>query len=133
MIAHVRTAALPERPALRITVAPPTGWRGFLVNLLKPLTDGVVTALQTHHGAVDHVVLARARGIDPALTPEELRVLLTELDRAPLGRGRLVVARAGGVQLLPADDQIVALDLRLTHCGEPGTVAVEATEAIPAG
>jgi hypothetical protein len=132
MTAHVRTARVPERYVLRITVAPPTGWRGLLVNLLKPLTDGVVAALQTHDGAVDDIVLARAPVIDPALTPEEMLVLLTEHDRAPLGSGRLAVARASGVQFLPADDQIVALELRLTRYAEPGTVVVEAADALPA-
>ena len=88
--------------------------------------------MQTHDGAVDDIVLARAPVIDPALTPEEMLVLLTEHDRAPLGSGRLVVARASGVQFLPADDQIVALELRLARYAEPGTVVVEAADALPA-
>lgn len=120
----------PERFVLRIAVSPPPGRRGGVIGLLKPLTDGVLAAMQTYDGAVDEAVLARVATVDPTLTADEFRDLLTQPADAPLGRGRLVVPRGGGVMWLPADDQIVALQLHLAPAEPPGTVVAEAALAV---
>lgn len=132
-VAHVRADTAPERFVLRIQVSPPSAWRGGLIGLLKPLTDGVVAAMQAYDGVVDEALLARAATVDPTLTVEEFRDLLTRPAGAPLGRGRMVVPRGAGVMWLPADDQIVALELHLAHAEPAGTVVVEAATAITTG
>ena len=132
-VAHVRTDTVPERFVLRVQVAPPSGWRGRLIGLLKPLPDGVVAAMQAYDGAIDEAVLARVATVDPTLTVEEFRALLTQPADAPLGRGRLVVPRGAGVMWLPADDQIVALQLHLAPAEPPGTVLAEASAAVATG
>ncbi|OLT18174.1 hypothetical protein BJF78_12050 [Pseudonocardia sp. CNS-139] len=122
--AAVRSAAVPGRLALRVTVAPPEGWRGSLAGLLKPLTDGLVAAVHAHEGPFDGLV-ERASAVDPDLTPGEFEALLQEPREAPLGRVRLVVRWGATLQWLPADDRIVALDVRLAPGHAPGTVTAE--------
>lgn len=115
----------PAAYALSITVSPPAGWRGSLSELIKPLTDGIVSALHSHAGPVDRIV-DRASSIDPTLTAGELTALLAQSRPAPLGAVRLVTPRAAGVQWLPADDGIVALDVRMAAGAGVGTVEARA-------
>ncbi|WP_300012645.1 hypothetical protein [Pseudonocardia sp.] len=115
----------PEAYALSITVSPPAGWRGSLSGLIKPLADGVVSALHNHADPVDQIV-DRASSIDPTLTTGELTALLARTGPAPLGTVRLLTPRGAGVQWLPADDGIVALDIRITSRIAPGTVKARA-------
>src|SRR3954452_23051766 len=60
--AHSNRQDPPDAYAVSITVAPPVHWRGNLSNLIKPLADGLVSALHSHMGHVDHV-LERASAI----------------------------------------------------------------------
>jgi hypothetical protein len=126
--AHAQTTTVPDRLALRVSVSPPERWRGSLASLVKPLTDGLIAAMHAHEGPVDPV-LGPAPTIDPDLTRDEFRALLLEPTRAPLGRVRLVVPWGTTLQWLPADDRIVALDIRLTTDRDPGTVTAEALMA----
>jgi hypothetical protein len=73
---------------------------------------------------MDHL-LERAPAIDPTLTSDEFAALLTESRPAPLGSVRLIVPWGSGVQWLPSDDRIVALDVRITR-SSPGTVEASA-------
>ena len=52
------TAGRPEPGpfALTLEITPPTGWRGSLITLLKPLADGVVSALHSHDGPLEAVL-----------------------------------------------------------------------------
>ncbi len=59
-----------------------------------------------------------------------MHALLPGHELSPLCRGQSVVARAAGV--FPADDQIVALEVRVVHDAVPETLIVE-TEAVPTG
>lgn len=115
----------PEAYALSITVSPPAGWRGSLSGLIKPLVDGIVSALHNHAGPVDQIV-DRASSIDPTLTPGELAAHLARTGPAPLGAVRLLTPWGAGVQWQPADDGIVALDVRITSGIAPGTVEARA-------
>jgi hypothetical protein len=130
--AHAQTIAVPERLALRVLVGPPEGWRDSLASLLKPLIDGLVAAMHAHEGPVDSVLLGRAPTINRDLTRDEFRTLLVEPTTAPLGRVRLAVRWGATLQWLPADDRIVALDIRLTTDIEPGAVTAEALTAAAA-
>ena len=124
------TSTVPERFALRLTVTPPSGWRGHLVSLLKPLTDGLLAAMHSHDE--DPALLAdRAPTIDDTFTPNEFRALLRH--PGPLGPTRLVVRRGNTLQWLPADDRIVALDARLAPDREAGTVHGEALAVVQSG
>ncbi|MDQ3987641.1 MAG: hypothetical protein M3291_00285 [Actinomycetota bacterium] len=131
--APVQTASVPDRFVLRITVSPPGGWRGSLVSLVKPLVDGLISAMHAHDDSSLAAVLSRSSSIDPDLTPTAFRALLKEPSVAPLGRVRLVVPWGTTLQWLPADDRIVALDIRLCTDREPGTVTAEAMSAVALG
>lgn len=115
---------------MRIAVTPPPGWRGSLAGLLKPLVDGLLSALHAHDGPVEPL-LDRAAAIDPSLTPDELGALLDGPQPAPLGRVALLVPRAAGVMWLPADDRVVALDVRRVTDAAPGSVTAGVAEALP--
>lgn len=125
LTAHSNRSEPPEAYALSITVSPPAGWRGSLSGLIKPLADGIVSALHTHAGPVDQIV-DRASSIDPTLTAGELTALLARTGPAPLGAVRLLTPWGAGVQCRPADDGIVALDVRITSRIAPGTVEASA-------
>jgi hypothetical protein len=118
--AHSSRDLPPVAYALTVTISPPPAWRGSVVNLVKPLADGIVSALHNPIGPVEHLV-DRAAHVDPTLTSNEFAGLLTERRPAPLGRVGLIVARGAGVQWLPADDAIVALDVRIVR-STPGAV-----------
>jgi hypothetical protein len=132
LTAHAQTTTVPERLALRVLVSPPEPWRGSLASMLKPLTDGLVAAMHAHLGPLDPELLERAPTINPDLIRDEFRTLLLEPTTAPLGRVRLAVPWGATLQWLPADDRIVALDIRLTTECEPGTVTAEALTAVAA-
>lgn len=68
--------------------------------------------------------------IVPAPTPAAPAALLAEPVTAPLGRAAFLFARSDGLQLSPADDAVVALDVRVVD-GEPGLVTAEALEVRP--
>jgi hypothetical protein len=125
---RVPVVDVPEHITVRMTIAPPPGWRGSLAGLLKPLVDGLLSAMQAHDGPVEPL-LDRASAIDPSLTADELQALLAGPRPAPLGRGTLLVPRATGVMWLPADDRVVALEVRRVADGPPGTVTAEVAEA----
>jgi len=129
--AHSNRQDPPDAYAVSITVAPPVHWRGNLSNLIKPLADGLVSALHSHMGHVDHV-LERASAIDPALTREEMDELLTRSRTAPLGTVRLAVPWGATVQWLPADDRIVALHVRIAPTAPAGSVEAHAHLVEPA-
>ena len=85
--AHSNRQDPPDAYALSITVAPPVRWRGNLSSLIKPLADGLVSALHSHRGPLDHV-LERASAIDPTLTPEEMDKLLDKIANSAAGYRR---------------------------------------------
>lgn len=87
-----------------------------LASLMKPLLDGVVASFHCHDGSGDLDLLAgRLAGQLGAGTPEVKRLLLkgpAALDARPL------VRRFGeGVQWNPADDRLVAVEIRMTKGG----------------
>jgi len=112
--------AVPERYGLRVSVTPPHHWRGSLADLLKPLVDGLVSAMHAHDGPLMSI-LERAAVIHPELTTAELQHHLTS-PATPLGPTRLVVPWRHTLQWLPADDHIVLLDARIETERRPGTV-----------
>ncbi|WP_181778839.1 PGN_0703 family putative restriction endonuclease [Pseudonocardia pini] len=129
LVAHTTSDIPPTAFAVRLTVSPPAGWRGRLIGLLKPLVDGVVSALHAHTGPIE-TVLDRAGGIDPSLSRSEFHELLTNPAVAPLGGVRLVVPWGQTLQWHPADDGIVVLDARLDPSSRPGRVTAEVCHAV---
>jgi hypothetical protein len=119
-----------EALSLRITVAPPVGWRSSLVELVKTLGDGLVSALHVHTGPLDPV-LNRAAVVEPGLTAAEFESHLTDPTPAALGGVNLVVPRASGLQWLPGDERIVVLDARLDPDASPGHVHAEVHTVSP--
>lgn len=125
---HEYNVTTPVAFLLRISVTPHAGWRGSLAGLLKPLADGVISAMHTHAGSTDDV-LPRAAGIDPTLTPADFAQLLHVPRDSALGAVRLVTPWRRTVQWHPADDHIVGLDVRLDTTRAPGTVVAHADRA----
>lgn len=68
---------VPNPYVLRLAVDPPEQWRGGLVGILKPLADGIASAIHTHSGPIDNIT-GRAATVDPHLSTEEFARLLTE-------------------------------------------------------
>lgn len=99
-----------------------------LVGLLKPLADGLIAAVHAYGSPVDDAILHRAPMIDPTLTGEVLRSLLIEPATAPLGCWRFVTPYRDGVMVSPADDRMVALDIRINQQRRPGAVTAEVVE-----
>jgi len=130
--AHARTAAVPDRFVMRVVVSPPERWRGSLAGLLTPMADGLISAVHAHEGPVKDTLLDRAGSIDPSLTPRELHDLLVDPDVAPLGRVRFLVVRGSGVMVLPADDRLVALDLRIVQDEPAGSITADIAQATTA-
>lgn len=125
-----RAAQVPARYGLRVRLTPPAGRQVRIAGKLKIVVDGLVAALQAHPPVTDPRVLDCSASLEPSLTPASLAALLAEPVTAPLGRAAFLFARAGGLQLSPADDPIVALDVRLSD-DEPGLVTAEAVEVHP--
>lgn len=127
LAAYRRGTDVPERYGLRVRLTPPPGQQVRVGGKLKAVVDGLVAALQAHGPIVDPRILERARSLEPGLDAAALRALLTEPAEAPLGRASFLFPRGDGLQLSPADDPIVALDVRVVD-GEPGLVTAEALD-----
>jgi hypothetical protein len=125
--AHTQSTSGPL--AVRVTVSPPVDWRGSLVSLLKPMIDGLISALHVHTGSLE-AVAARCTTVDPALGLSEFERLLTA-GESPLGTVRLVIPWGDTLQWHPADDRIVVLDVRLARTGPRHRVAAQISAAVP--
>lgn len=128
---HEHNDTTPEAYLLSISVNPPQQWRGALAGLLKPLADGIVSAMHAHTGPIDTVV-PRAGAVDPTLAPAEFEHLLRQPRPVALGHVRLVVPWGNTLQWLPADDHIVGLEIRITDGEAPGTITAQTCLAEPA-
>lgn len=129
---HQPNLTTPERFLLRIAVTPPLSWRGSLAGLLKPLADGLISAMHNHVGPTETVV-PRASTIDPTLTTAEFAHLLRDARPCALGAVRLVIPWGATLQWHPADDHIVGLQLRIDTTASPGAVVAEAHDAAATG
>lgn len=90
----------------RVEIEVPRSAAAHPVGILKPVLDGLVTALHVHDGSSMELVgprLAARLGI----TESEVGTLLMDGSRAPLGERRLVWPFRDGVQMNPADDLLV--------------------------
>lgn len=111
-------------------LVPPTAWFGMRVrirrgangpagatSMLKALLDGVISALHVHDGHdLDEIArrLERMLGAPAA----ELRTHLMDESAAVLGTRDLLWLRGANVQWNPADDGLVAAEVRIEN--EPG-------------
>jgi hypothetical protein len=120
---------VPDRYGLRIVVNPPASWRGSLATLLKPLADGLVSAMHAHRGPVD-AITSRASTISPELDEAEFREHLTPAC-TPLGALRVVAPWRDVLQWLPADDHIVVLRAHKSSSLAPGTVDAAVYSVVP--
>jgi hypothetical protein len=125
------TDKIPERFALTVALTPPMGSRMALVNVLKPLIDGLVASMHAYPVAIESQIITLLAEVEQSLSPRELTELLLIPDIAPLGRCRFIFQWGNGLMLSPADDRIVALDLRINSGGEPGVVAAQFTDVEP--
>jgi hypothetical protein len=107
---------IPRRPAYggyfgtRITVR--TASAVTAAQVIKPLLDGVVSALHTYVGTQLKVVADRLAE-QLAVRSVDIAGALVETGTAVLGERALVVPRATGVQWFPADDRCDACEVRV--------------------
>ncbi len=116
----VATGSLGSYFGLSVTVRPPAGTAPLnLVNLLKPVFDGVVSSFHQHDGTDDAELGRRVAGSLES-EPERVSQLLVDGSQAVLGSRRLLWRRGDGVQWGPADDRCVAGELLLGEVSEGG-------------
>lgn len=99
---------------LRLKLEVPHSLRIAPAQIVKPLVDGTIAALHCHDGtAVDD--LSQRVMTQIGVPQDKIAASLMDGRHAVLGSRRLLWPRAQGVQWNPADDQCVALDLRIEH------------------
>lgn len=119
---------------LRVTLRAPVSGTPRVIDLIKPLFDGVVTALHRHDGTAEAEVCARLAA-RLAAEPDEIAGLLREEYGTVLGVRRLVYLYGAGVMANPQDDWCFAgqLLLEAVEPGEPCELRVEFFAITPRG
>lgn len=113
-------SSVPSRFGVDVSIDVPAGSRCLVANVIKPLLDGVLSALHAHDCTkLDEV----AERISAALVADagEIRGYLTSNPLGVLGERTLVRPHGQGVQWNPADDGCVLAEVRLKagskwHC-----------------
>ncbi|MGE0569850.1 MAG: hypothetical protein AB7H85_11950 [Dehalococcoidia bacterium] len=95
-------------------------FRPTVVPLLKPVLDGLVTALHSHDGRDLDQICARLSTRLPILA-NEVSALLVHNPATLLGTRRLVWPFRDGLQLNPADDRLAAAEFAVTLSGDGET------------
>jgi len=124
---HENAASLAgEEYGLRVTLRTPTPGVPRAIDLIKPLFDGVVTALHRHDGTAEAEVCARLAAL-LAVDPGEISLLLHEERGTVLGLRRLVFLYGAGMMANPQDDMCFAgqLLLEAVEATAPSEVLVE--------
>jgi hypothetical protein len=104
-----------ERFGVRVSVSAPVTVEPAL--LMKPVLDGLISALHAHDGSAIELVADRlARSI--SVEPHVVRALLLDEDWAVLGTRKLLWPRGESVQWNPADDACVACELIVVQSNE---------------
>lgn len=107
---------LPEHPlaqfGLCITVTVPDTTTITLAPLIKPIIDGVVSALHAYRGT-EIEQISRHLGLELGQTPAMIANLLQQPDRAPLGERQVVRTYRNSVKWDPADELCLAAELFL--------------------
>ena len=100
-----------------IVLSGPPSLPSGLHNVLKPMLDGVIAALQRHDGSnLDTVATRLAEELDAE--PERVFNLLTTDAVDVVGESQLVRPYRAGLQWNPADDRCVAVRLRRVAKGD---------------
>jgi hypothetical protein len=115
---------------LRIVAHAPGDGAGDAASLVKPLVDGVVSALHRHDGH-DLDELSRRLAFLHGIGPAAARELLVDDQTAALGTRRLLWRRSGGVQWDPGDDACVVGELRLERGAPAWALSGELFEVEP--
>lgn len=101
----------PGRPyGLRLLLELPSGTPAAPAGLVKPLLDGVISALHRHDGSA-LAELSRRVATQLHASAEQVAAMLVDESNVILGSRRLLWARAAGVQWNPADDLCLATEL----------------------
>ncbi len=100
--------------ALDLELRVPAAWGPAVISIVKPLVDGLISALHTHDGSDEALVVERLAG-----QLEErgavVRARLADRGRAVLGVRRLLWPWRDGVQWNPADDRCRAARIRVAR------------------
>lgn len=104
-----------------IVITGPAVLPSGLHNVLKPLLDGVIAALQ-HHDGTNLDIVSERLAVGLGCPAQEVADLLSAPGAAVLGATRLVRPYRDGVQWNPADDRCVAI--RVQHVIDAGRPTV---------
>jgi hypothetical protein len=115
LVAHLQSNAFDQQPfALRLTLGIPAEVSSRPANLIKPIFDGVISALHQHDGS-DIMELSSRVAADLKRSPDEIHTLLSSSVGAVLGPHPLLHRFGAGVQWNPRDDLCMAGELLITH------------------
>lgn len=102
----------PKRYGMRLYLGVPAGSRVQLANIVKPLFDGVSSALQYHDGT-DEAELSRRVAARLGIPAHDVNTLLRSRTATVLGQGRLLHRWGQSVQWNPQDDLYLVGELVL--------------------
>lgn len=105
-------ASTPDYFGLTITIAVPAGVKARVVDLLKPLLDGLISSLHVHNGA-KLLAVSQNLALMLGLSADEIQKLLCEEETAVLGQRCLLWLWSKSVQWNPADDRCLAAEVLL--------------------
>lgn len=88
---------------LRVTLRTPSPGTPRVIDLIKPLFDGVVTALHYHDGTAEPEICTRLAAL-LAVDVEEITQLLHDQRGTVLGLRRLIFLFGAGMMANPQDD-----------------------------
>ena len=106
---------------VRLVISAPARCQPKLVEVMKPLLDAFISALHFYQGAQLDAVTARVSA-RLAIAPDHVRSLLLHAETAVLGPRAVPYLRGDGLQWSPADDLLVAGELRLETVEADGAI-----------
>lgn len=124
MIPGAGTESLIGKPFEVWLVISAPAQRPPLVEVMKPLIDAFISALHSYQGAQLDAVTDRLSA-RLAIAPDLARSLLLHAETAVLGPRAVPYLRGDGLQWSPADDLLVAGELRLETVEGDGPIAID--------
>lgn len=119
---------VPQEYGLRLQLNVPIGVRVRLAEVVKPLFDGVISALH-YHDRTDQAELSRRVANTLGVRVEEISALLQAKTATILGKRRLLHRFRDNVQWNPQDDSCFVGELRVSEGNYPAwTISGEIVE-----
>lgn len=124
MISGADSESLIGKPfEVQLVILAPAQRRLKLVEVMKPLLDAFISALHFYQGAQLDAIAGRLSA-RLAAPPDLVRKLLLDAETAALGPRAVPHLRGEGLQWSPADDLLVAGELRLEAAEADGPIEI---------